>query len=165
LILRDFCYFVAWFCLIHWCCIACLAVIISCYRIAWFAVVLYSLSLSWLSWCILWYRASYCWLPYRSLYYLVSYPWLACCIVVLTVLILILDFCLFSSFLFCFIWGIGLGENLVRTGLDFALFLLFYGSGVALFGCLGIVVSCYCIVPRTETPRQYVFIRDNEKAN
>jgi hypothetical protein len=36
--------------------------------------------------------------------------------------------------LFLLYFCLGLGENLVRTGLDFALFLLFYGSGVALFG-------------------------------
>jgi len=56
---------------------------------------------------------------------------------------------------------VSLGENLVKTGLDFALFLLFHGSGMALFGCLGITVSCYCIVLRSETLRQYVFIGDN----
>jgi len=92
------------------------------------------LSFSWLSWRILWYRASYPWLPYRGLDYRVSYPWLPRRIVVLTVAILVLDFSLFSWFFgyriasFCLIWGVGLGENLVKTGLDFAWFFCFFAD-------------------------------------
>jgi hypothetical protein len=76
----------------------------------------------------------------------------------------------------CLIWWVGEGENLVLTWLHFAWFLLFIGSGAAWFYAVVLLdLLWYCIVflilvlsivaTLTETPRQYVFIRDNEKAN
>jgi len=90
----------------------------------------------------------------------------------------------------CLIWCSGKGENLVQTWLHFALFLLFYWLWCCLIlldfmllyclSCyrsllLSYRLTCYGIVflilvltvvgTLTETPRQHVFIRDNEKAN
>jgi hypothetical protein len=90
----------------------------------------------------------------------------------------------------CLIWCIGKGKNLVQTWLDFAWFLLFIGSGIAWFClmlCCCIACLCYCslllsycltccgivslilvltvVGTLTKTPRQYIFIQDNEKAN
>jgi hypothetical protein len=98
----------------------------------------------------------------------------------------LLDFCYFFGNGMGLGWCVGKGRNLVQTLLDLAVFLLCYGSGVGLFRlriaiamldlvrpleayliiypCLDCRSLWWCLVNRdNETPREYVFIRDNEK--